>query len=312
MQVGFILYICYPNNSKPMELTKENLEYIIFVAREYCYPNKQQLKDCDTIRDAGDMAESAATSTFRQRYPLLIEEYKDAYERYTSNADIQETLNAYKLNPDKFWLLFLFIADFTNSCFSYSTKIEPTFRELLQDIADTIYNDDDVNITISSEKKSISSSSPLLLTLFAHSCSELINKTDPLMESAYYEVAKVTEEKVRTRKTKFFVELFRYFLYNHTDITTEQPSRMSFIGKFLYLSKIVKDKEFYYTGYRLTSITPETPVTKFLIKRYGTIIWRANEYIKEPEDVGKDIADTIKKCQNYSPISTSNYFCAPF
>ena len=299
-----------------MELTTNNLEYITFVAKEYCYPNKQQLKDYDAIRDAEDMVIFVAISQFKQRYATLMEEFKEAYDTYSSNNEIQNTLNIYKLNTDKFWLLFLFITDFTNSCFAYSQQNEKcTIRETVNKMSQLINKEGqkDYSLTLSCEEEKISSSNPLLIALFEDFCTKLSDNNDNLLDTTYYRTLEVIENKVRTKKTKFFVELFRYFLYNYTNVTTEQPSRMSFIGKFLYLAKIVgENKEFYYTGYKLTSITPETPVTKFFIKQYGTVIWRDKEYIKIPEDVGKDIADTIKKCLNNSPISTSNYCCAPF
>lgn len=296
-----------------MELTTDNLEYIIFVAREYCYPNKQQLKDCDEIKDAEDMAVSIAITTFKQRHPILMEEFEEAYDTYLSNDKIQNTLNIYKLNADKFWLLFLFITDFTNSCFTYSQQNEKyTIRETAKKMSQLI-NKEEVkgySLTLSCAEETISSSNPLLIALFEDFCTKLSDNNDDILDTAYYKTLEVAEEKVKIRKMKFFVERFKYFLYNHVE--AHQPSKMSFIGKLLYLSMIVgEDKEFYYTGYKLTSTTPETHITKYLIKRHGTIIWRGKEYIKEPVGVGKDIDDTIKKCTNCTPISTSNYYCVP-
>ena len=302
-----------------MELTADNLEYIIYVAKEYCYLNKQQLRDIKNIedrdafiRDAEEMAVSIAIPQFKQRHPILMEEFKEAYNTYLSNDEIQNTLNIYKLNADKFWLLFLFITDFANGCFIYSMQSEKyTIRETANRMSQLINKNGARNysLTLSCEEDTISSNNPLLIALFEDFCAKLIDNEDNFLDTIYYRTLEVVESTVRTKKMKFFVELFRYFLYNHVEV--RQPSRMSFIGKFLYLSKIVgEDKEFYYTGYKLTSITPETHMTNFLIKRYGTIIWRDKKYIKEPEDVGKDIADTIKKCTDYAPTSTSTYICS--
>lgn len=109
-----------------MELTADNLEYIIYVAKEYCYLNKQQLRDIKNIedrdafiRDAEEMAVSIAIPQFKQRHPILMEEFKEAYNTYLSNDEIQNTLNIYKLylqpiitqyfidNKSEIWLLFL-------------------------------------------------------------------------------------------------------------------------------------------------------------------------------------------------------------
>ena len=291
-----------------MELTKENLEYITFVAREYCYPNKQLLKDSDAIRDAEDMAVSIAIPQFKQRHPILMEEFKEAYNSYSSNNEILSTLNIYKLNPDKFWLLFLFITDFTNSCFTYSSQCEKsTIRETANRMSQLINEEGIKNysLTLSCEEGTITSSNPLLIALFEDFCAKLNDSNDDFLDTTYYRTLEIVEDRVKTKKTKFFVELFRYFLYSHVEV--RQPSKMSFIGKFLYLAKI-EEKACYYNGYSPTLVTPKN---KFLAKQYGTIAINGKEYIKEPVDIGKDIADTIKKCTDYASISTSNYFCAP-
>lgn len=291
-----------------MELTTDNLEYIIFVAREYCYPNKQQLKDCDAIRDAEDMAVSIAITIFRQRHPILMEEFEEAYGTYLSNDKIQNTLNIYKLNADKFWLLFLFITDFTNSCFTYSPQNEKyTIREIVKKMSQLI-NKEEVkgySLTLSCEEETISSSNPLLIALFEDFCAKLSNTNDDFLDTTYYSTLEVVEDKVKTKKMRFFVELFRYFLDAH--ITAVKPSKITFIGRFLYLANIA-EQEWFYTSYLHTPITKRN---QFMIKRYGTVTLNEIEYIKEPIDVGKKIADTIKKCTDYAPISTSNYFCAP-
>lgn len=105
---------------------------------------------------------------------------------------------------------------------------------------------------------------------------------------------------------RFFVELFRSFLNNTA--TVRKPSKMSFIGIFLYLAGIVgKGKEYYYNGYKPTDITKKN---QSLIKRHGTITINDKEYLKEPVDVGKDIADTIKNCKICEPTNISLYISA--
>lgn len=293
-----------------MELITDDLEYIIFVAREYCYPNKQQLKDCDAIRDAEDMAVSIAIPQFKQRHPILMKEFKEAYDTYLSNDKIQNTLTIYGLNPDKFWLLFLFITDFTNSCFIYSQQNEKyTIRETAKKMSQLINKEEVKNysLTLSCVEETISSSNPLLIALFEDFCAKLSDNNDTFLDTTYYKTLEVVEDKVKTKKMKFFVELFRYFLYNRVE--AHLPSKMSFIGKFLYLAGI--EREPYYTGIRLEVIIKKNKSTAYRIKKYGTETINGKVYIKEPFNVGKNIADTLKKCTDYAPISTSNYFCSP-
>ena len=308
MEVGFILiHLFIILIYQFMELTQDNLEYMTFVAREYCYPNKKQLVHEDDIKDAEELAELAATDIFKNRFPILKDEFKDIYENYQSNTDIQATLATYNLNPDKFWLLFLFITDFTNSCLGTIFKPEESLRTLSEKIVDIISNDKSLKITVSSNTRSISSFSPILLELLKESCSEFISKEYQMLDVAFCKIKKIDVDKIRTKKMKFFVTLFRWFL--DKNITVHQPSKMSFIGRVLFLSKIVgEEKEYYNNSFR---VTPITKGNKFLIKQHGTITINDKEYLKEPVDVGKDIADTIKKCHDYSPTNLSNYICAP-
>lgn len=297
-----------------MELTKDRLEYIAFVARKYCRP--YETTDDDTL----ESAETIATNVFKHRYSILKEQYNDKHEKFISNSEIQETLTTYNLNPDKFWLLFLFVTDYTDSCFDCKIASPPTTRETVKDIYEILYdailirtesytgykNLNNTLLKLETKGKAISTDNPLLLYLFKNFCAELLLSDNNSLDIVPYWSTATEEDKTRTPKMKFFVELFRYFLDAHVDVV--KPSKMTFIGKFLHLANIA-EQEWFYTGFLYTSITKKN---LFMIKRYGTVILNGTEYIKEPIDVGKKIADTIKKCQYYKPTGCSNYIFSPY
>ena len=101
-----------------MELSEENLEYITFVAKEYCH--LPEFNDEYSRLNAS----THAKSIFKARYETLNDTFQKAYQEYSQNEKIQSTINIYQLDSNKLWLLFLFITDFTESCFYEDTIIE--------------------------------------------------------------------------------------------------------------------------------------------------------------------------------------------
>ena len=101
-----------------MELSEENLEYITFVAKEYCH--LPEFNDEYSRLNAS----THAKSIFKARYETLNYTFQKAYQEYSQNEKIKSTINIYQLDSDKLWLLFLFITDFTESCFYEDTNVE--------------------------------------------------------------------------------------------------------------------------------------------------------------------------------------------
>lgn len=85
-----------------MELTEENLEYITFVAKEYCH--LPEFNDEYSRLNAS----THAKSIFKARYETLNDTFQKAYQEYSQNEKIKSTINIYQLDSNKLWLLFLF------------------------------------------------------------------------------------------------------------------------------------------------------------------------------------------------------------
>ena len=77
-----------------MELSEENLEYITFVAKEYCH--LPEFNDEYSRLNASIHAKSI----FKARYETLNDTFQKAYQEYSQNEKIKSTINIYQLyNP---------------------------------------------------------------------------------------------------------------------------------------------------------------------------------------------------------------------
>lgn len=284
-----------------MELSEENLEYITFVAKEYCH--LPEFNDEYSKLNAS----THAKSIFKARYETLNDTFQKAYQEYSQNEKIKSTINIYQLDSNKLWLLFLFITDFTESCFYEDTIIEEfSITDFCKECISLIENSNDVNITITSPNKKISLKNPELIKTFKNFCEILIQKSNNnFLDYRFYQTIIDEKNKYEIKKIKLFVKMFRYFLDHHVKV--RNPSKMTFIGKLLYLGNLVTG-ESYLTEYNPIPITTKN---KIKIKLYGTVFINGKEYIKYPDDIGKRIADNIKKCTDITPTSISNYIDYP-
>ena len=109
-------------------------------------------------------------------------------------------------------------------------------------------------------------------------------------------------QRYRVARMKFFKEMMSYFLMSK--VTARFPSKVSFIGKFLYLAEISFDKR-YWLGYEPR---PIRECKKYEILQYEHHSINGIEYVAIPFDVGKNIADTIKKCKDKPNVKNSFYY----
>lgn len=283
-----------------MELTEENLEYITFVAKEYCH--LPEFNDEYSRLNAS----THAKSIFKARYETLNDTFQKAYQEYSQNEKIKSTINIYQLDSNKLWLLFLFITDFTESCFYENTIEEFSITDFCKECISLIENSNDINITVTSPDKKISLKNPVLIKTFKDFCEILIQQpNNDLLNNRFYQTIIDEKNKHEIKKIKLFVKMFRYFLDHHVKV--RKPGKMIFIGKLLYLGNFVTE-ESYLTEYNPIPITTQNERT---IKLHGTVFINGKEYIKDPDDIGKRIANNIKKCTDTTPTSISNYIDYP-
>lgn len=219
-----------------IELTNDNMEYISFVARKYCDPIKT---------GCGDLATATAIYYFKQRVET-IEDIK-MHELYLSSNEMQDSIKNYNLDFYKFWLLILFLKDFTSSCFGAThvfdkVSVGENAEKIMKMLANAPFSAD-CEITISNGKESA--------TINATWVEPLVLRTPIEKLKNIYPMVKVSKNNKQYHKIKFFMEKLDYFLFNYDNtysLVNEGTKNWEFTAKILYLANLLDDYK-YFSGY---------------------------------------------------------------
>lgn len=277
------------------ELTLEQLEYVAFVARKFC--RAQDINDLFLQ----DEAEFTAIDHFRNRYNVLFKEHLSKCKTYLSSNEVQEILHTYNLDYKKFWRLYLFILDYTNISFSYIPTYEfYSARQLAKVLSCEISEGEELKIKVNG--KSFSTINPFFKNKLSESLQIMSELNMSYMDGTVCISSDKDIQRYRVARMKFFKEMMSYFLMSK--VTARFPSKVSFIGKFLYLAEISFDKR-YWLGYEPR---PIRECKKYEILQYEHHSINGIEYVAIPFDVGKNIADTIKKCKDKPNVKNSFYY----
>ncbi len=260
-----------------IELTKENLEYITFVARKYC----NLYDEC-----YADLAVATALYQFKQRITQI--EDSEKYELYTNTEKLQESITKYNFDSNKFWLLVLFLKDFTDSCFG-STLVfnQISVGEEMEKMMKMLDSPHDCKITISNGKEAATINAVWLESL-------MFKKTIEEMKSIY-PLKKVDSNNQSFHKIKFFMKMLDYFLMNYNTTyshTNKGIKDWGFSAKVLYIADLLNDPKFY----------------------TGTKIWVDDVKNKEYETtvpVGKLLKNWTKNLKNTADRHKSAYCYIP-
>ena len=275
--------------------TTEDLEYIAFVARNYC-------------NLLGTGVEEYVVLTALEKFEYRVSEIECAsnYELYKSTSTLQEKLKKYNFDSYKFWFLLLFLKDYTESCFGKSWVFdEISVGKNVKDMIDMLdnYNKEGCEITISTKNKSahisaiwiINELKELLFNLQQNQKDE-INNTYPCIGT--------TEDKVQWHKIKFFMDMFFYFLDNyHIDESQKKSNRKDWLlfAQSLYLVGYLNEEK-YLKGYTVTKQT--------YVKLYGE---NKTIDVKSPlKGLGKYFTDSTKHLTDTSNRWKSLYCYKPF
>ena len=244
-----------------IELTNDNLEYITFVARKYC----NLYEEC-----YGDLAIATALHIFKKRITQI--EDPEKHNLYNNTEELQGSIKKYNLNPDKFWLLILFLKDFTNSCFGAThvfdkVSVGENAEKMMKMLVNAPFSAD-CEITISNGKESATINATWVESLVLNTSIEKLKHIRPMV--------KVDPNNQIHHKIKFFMDMLDYFLVNY-DLTYSQVSKgikdWEFTAKCLYLANLLYESKFY-TGIELwedkvkgTKQEMVAPVGKYLKNR---------------------------------------------
>lgn len=288
-----------------MEFDIDKTEYIAFLAGIDCLP---PVKEGEVIAPAFvELAQKTAIEHFAHRFPDLFQENQDKYKLFLENSSIQKQLSEWKLDPIKFWYLHLFVMDYATDSFCDVTVFEKlSTKQYIEKLIKTLENTDmeEFSLDIRINKEKLTTQNPwivvALLSALKHDFPFDWTNGDTVVSK------RITEdvEHYNTARMKFATELYSHFLAHH--LSKAQRHRNSFIGKFLYLADFIKDERYWYG----CKPTLARFCKKYEIAQYPKVIVDGAEYIAIPFDVGKDLADRIKKNTTSPQVRHSFYFSA--
>jgi hypothetical protein len=225
--------------------TVEDMSYIDFVARKYCYLCEPGWEEY-VVENARDL--------FQRRTDLI--DCASNYDLYKSTETMQAKVEKYDLDAEKFWLLLLFLKDYTDSCFGKSLVFdEVSVGKNVKDMIDMLDNSskEACEITISTKNTSAHINAifvrnelkELLLNLQQNELVDIDNS---------YPCIKTDEDNVQWHKIKFFMGMLDYFLTNyHSNMPPKPNSRKDWLlfAQSLYLVGYLSEEK-YLNGYTVT------------------------------------------------------------
>ena len=225
-----------------IELTRDNLDYIAFVALEFC---NLCGNGCD------EYIIETATNKFYHRVDQI--DCASNYELYKSTNSIQHRIKDHNIDPDKFWLLLLFLKDYTESCFGESMVFDKmSVGKNVMNMLEML-NSGVCKMTISSNTKSAQISTLFIKEELKELLQNLREKETEI--DNIYPYTETTEDNVQWHKNKFFIDMLDYFLSNHTANNGSGKSGRKdwiLIAQSLYLVDYLKEEK-YLNGYDIVT-----------------------------------------------------------
>ncbi len=265
--------------------TTEDLEYIAFVARNYC-----------NLYGTGVEEYVVLTALDKFEYRVSEIECASNYEIYKSTSTLQEKIKKYDFDSYKFWLLLLFLKDYTDSCFGESFVFD---SESMADNINKMLNileSWNCELTISNKNESAHIDAMFIRNELKELLLTLPQKTHT---DCYPCIGKV-ENNVLWHKIKYFMEMLDYFLSSFTPAyrdTTSGRKDWKFIAQILYIVGYFEDKKF------LLGYEEKERIRKDLDG--GTIVKTEKTPYK---GVGKYIKDNTKWCK-VTPNCENSLYC---
>ena len=265
--------------------TADDLSYIGFVARKFC-------NICESGWD--EYVVENACDLFKRRVDKI--DCASNYDLYKSTETLQVKVRKYEIDADKFWLLLLFLKDYTESCFGESfvfdsESMADNINKMLK-----ILESWNCELTISNQKES----AHIDAMFIREELKEILLKLPQKTRIDIYPCTGTVEDNVLWHKVKFFMEMLDYFLDSFTPAYKDKTSGRKdwpFIAQILYIVGYFEDQK-YLTGYEETE-----RIRKDLDG--GTIVITEQTPFK---GAGKYIKDNTKCCK-VTPNRNKSYYC---
>ena len=221
------------------------------------------------------------------------------YDLYKSTETMQAKVEKYDFDTEKFWLLLLFLKDFTESCFGESW----VFDEV--SVADNIKKMLDM-LDASTCELSISNKteSAHINTLFIKDgLKELLLSYLQSGNTNIYPCVRTTQDNVLWHKVKFFMDMLDFFLVNNIPANANKTSNRkdwTFTAQILYIVGYLEDKK-YLVGYEVTERTLKDIDGNTTVKMEETPVKDVGKYIKDNTKCCKVTPNRNKSCYCYNP-----------
>ena len=268
--------------------TADELSYIGFVARKYCNLCEPGWEEY-VVENALDL--------FQWRIGMI--DCASNYDLYKSTETMQAKVEKYDFDTEKFWLLLLFLKDFTESCFGESW----VFDEV--SVADNIKKMLDM-LDASTCELSISNKteSAHINTLFIKDgLKELLLSYLQSGNTNIYPCVHTTQDNVLWHKVKFFMDMLDFFLVNNIPANANKTSNRkdwTFTAQILYIVGYLEDKK-YLVGYEVTERTLKDIDGNTTVKMEETPVKDVGKYIKDNTKCCKVTPNRNKSCYCYNP-----------
>lgn len=233
------------------------------VSFKQCSPEKQIIVQKQRTQLP---ALSNLTIQFAKRYNANELSGYFKYEDYLKDIEIQELITAFELDKDKFWLLILFIYDFSESLCISGIDFSPSPNEQLQQLVDAVnscvidFNQDNgttmnkkvkLEIHIEGIKKTIIINAPSAIHFIADSCERrmeddntwnipFMNYQQPLEESKTFKFSPYIY---------FFATMVLNFFNKQPKIRSQRKKgakhslkEMELVSRLIYLTRLSKNE----------------------------------------------------------------------
>lgn len=201
---------------------------------------------------------SEISTKFMERYnegKLLKQYHYNDYKSIVGNL-----LKELELDTDKFWCLFLFALDYSNSLLYNGITMKATPSEQLQALVDMIENTEEKTMSLNfkvGEDETIVES-PIAIKFIAEAIRNQLKKTDQTTIKNLYLRDEDTNTKVI--KDSPFIAYFANILLNFFDTqehiinkrrkgAKHSIKEMDLVGKLVYFSKLSKAESWAHSGY---------------------------------------------------------------
>lgn len=191
------------------------------------------------------------------------------YEEYIKHKDIQQLIQYFELDVDKFWLLTLFIFDYCSSLLYQGKTLKLTGLEQLQQLINIIdMAEGEMTINLKADKLKAKIDSPDAIRFMAAAIIEYAKNSDV---NTLRELNKKTiEEKATITNASpfiaYFGKMFLYFLSSQPQVRAKRKKganhslkEMELVSLLVYFTKLSREAGWY---------CPEEKYLKSFLKQY--------------------------------------------